>query len=214
MGQRGRDTLAEWVGNGGVLVTLAGATEWAAHPDVDLLAIRAENAAVPEDVTQPQDRSDGKPEEESESTRVPGTVLQSEQDLAAAMRPGESAPDNVAGVLAPAVVDPDHWLAQGVAAELEVLVRGNRIFRPLPLDQGSTVVRFADAERLSASSGHLWDENRLQLAFKPFVVVQTHGRGMVIGFTEDPVVRAYLDGLSALLLNAVLIAPSYSGKLR
>jgi len=45
-------------------------------------------------------------------------------------------------------------------------------------------------------------------------MVQPHERGMVIGFSEDPAVRAYLDGLNALLINALLVAPSYSGKLR
>lgn len=208
LGQRGRDNLAEWVGNGGVLVTLAGATEWAAHPDVDLLATRTEYAAQTETEPKPEGAED-----KAESARVPGTLLQSEQELAAAMRPEDAAPDSVAGVLAKVVVDADHWLAQGVAPDLHVLVRGNRIFQPLALDQGSTVARFADADDLAAG-GHLWDENRRQLAFKPFVMVQRHGRGMIIGFTEDPAVRAYLDGLNALLVNAVLVAPSYSSRLR
>jgi len=209
LGPRGRDNLSKWVNDGGVLVTLAGATEWAADPDVDLLATRTEYAAAPDPIAEIEYPADA----ESDSARVPGTVLQSEQELAAAIRPAQVAPDGVAGVLARAVVDPDHWLAQGVAPELNVLVRGTRIFQPLPLDKGSTVARFADAETLAAS-GHLWHQNRRQLAFKPFVMVQQHERGMVIGFTEDPAVRAYLDGLNALLLNAVLVAPSYSGKLR
>ncbi|PKL96457.1 MAG: peptidase [Gammaproteobacteria bacterium HGW-Gammaproteobacteria-8] len=207
LGSSGRDNLAEWVGNGGVLVTLAGATEWAAHPEVDLLATRVEYAARSDDA------ASGEANGEPEPARVTGTVLESAQDLAAAVEPEQTAPDSVAGALLRAVVDPDHWLSQGVADELAVLVRGNRIFRPLTLDQGSTVARFVDAEGVAAS-GHLWDENRRQLAFKPFVMVQPHERGMVIGFSEDPAVRAYLDGLNALLINALLVAPSYSGKLR
>jgi hypothetical protein len=52
------------------------------------------------------------------------------------------------------------------------------------------------------------------LAFKPFVVEQGRGRGRVIGFTEDPSVRAYLPGLDLVLLNAVLRGPSYTGRVR
>ena len=100
-----------------------------------------------------------------------------------------------------------------MAETVNVLVRGDRIFQPMTRDQGRNVVRFAAADEL-LGSGHLWEENRLQLAFKPFVVSQSRGRGLVIGFTEDPAVRAYLDGLNMLLINAVLRAPSYSSKLR
>ena len=41
-----------------------------------------------------------------------------------------------------------------------------------------------------------------------------HGRGQIVAFSEGPVVRAYLDGLNDLLVNAVRVAPSYSLKLR
>ena len=41
-----------------------------------------------------------------------------------------------------------------------------------------------------------------------------HGCGHTVAISEDPAVRAYLDGLNGLLVNAVLVAPSYSLKLR
>jgi len=206
LGENGAAHLAEWVERGGVLVTLAGATEWAAHPDVDLLAMRAENR-----VSDDAGEADGGNDEDAE--RVPGSRLESAGDLAEAVRPDAAAPDSVAGILARAEVDPDHWLGAGVAETVQVLIRGDRVFTPLKLDQGRNVVRFAAADRLRAA-GYLWAENGAQLAYKPFVAVQPRQRGMVIGFTEDPAVRAYLDGLGLLLLNAVLRAPSYSARLR
>ena len=209
LGDAGKDNLADWVSDGGVLVTLAGATEWAAHPDVDLLAFRAEHQVrdeVPEADVDAGEDSDA-------SARVPGTLIESAEQFEQQAAPETENPDSVAGVLVRAVVDADHWLAAGVAESVNVLVRGDRIFQPMTRDQGRNVVRFAAPDELLAS-GHLWKENRLQLAFKPFVVSQSHGRGMVIGFTEDPAVRAYLDGLNMLLVNAVLRAPSYSSKLR
>jgi len=206
LGEAGAGNLTRWVEAGGVLVTVAGGTEWAAHPDVDLLAIRAEYEAEPEDA-----ESGGNDDEDS--ARVPGRVIESEDEYRKLLRPEDKQLDSVAGVLARAVLDPDHWLSAGVADEVNVLVRGRRSFTPLSLDEGSNVARFAAADALPAG-GYLWEENRLQLAFKPFVVVQNRQRGMVIGFTEGPAVRAYLDGLNQLLVNAVLVAPARSGKLR
>jgi len=206
LGETGRDHLAEWVEAGGVLVTLAAATEWAAHPDVDLLAFRAEYQAR-------ENEHSGDEGSDDDAARVPGTVLESAEAFERLATPETEAPDPVAGVLVRAVVDPDHWLAAGVADSVNVLVRGDRIFQPMARDAGRNVARFAAGEDLLAA-GHLWEENRRQLAFKPFVVTQRRGRGLVIGFTEDPAVRAYLDGLNMLLVNAVLRAPAYSRKLR
>jgi len=206
LGDRGKSNLADWVADGGVLVTMAGGTEWAAHPDVDLLAFRAEHQVRDADDEAATGDSD-------EDARVPGTLIESAEQFERTAQPETENPDSVAGVLVRAEVDPDHWLAAGVAETVNVLVRGDRIFAPMKRDQGRNVARFAAADELLAS-GYMWAENRKQLAFKPFVVTQNHGRGMVVGFTEDPAVRAYLDGLNMLLVNAVLRAPSYSSKLR
>jgi hypothetical protein len=50
-------------------------------------------------------------------------------------------------------------------------------------------------------------ESRLR-AYKPAVIVQNHGRGLVVGFAADPNFRAYLDGLNVLFLNAVFRGPA------
>jgi len=61
---------------------------------------------------------------------------------------------------------------------------------------------FEAPDRLLAS-GYLWEENRRQMAYKPLVIAQPLGRGIVIGFTADPNFRGHLDGLNVLFLNAV-----------
>ncbi len=203
LGQAGATHLRDWIKGGGTLVTLADATAWAAHPDVDLLASRLENRSD----------ADGEDEVDGEETRVSGLELESLDDLDARTRAGNRPPDSVAGVLVKAEVDGNHWLGAGVADQVNALVRGTRVFTPPSKDQTEIVARFAGPDELLAS-GYLWEENRRQLAFKPFVMAQYHGLGQVIAFTEDPAVRAYLDGLNGLLVNAVLVAPSYSRKLR
>ena len=64
------------------------------------------------------------------------------------------------------------------------------------------------------ASGYLWQENRKQLAYKPFLMIQSRGRGHVIGFTQDPTTRAYLDGLNLVLMNAIFPGAAHSQPLR
>jgi hypothetical protein len=116
-------------------------------------------------------------------------------------------------VLASAVVDADHWLGAGVLPRLNVLVEGSSVYTPLTYDKGVNAVHFASSDDLLVA-GHLWKENRLQLAFKPFVMVQPEGRGQLIAFTQDPTARGYMRGLDILFLNAVLRGPSYTSKVR
>jgi hypothetical protein len=92
-----------------------------------------------------------------------------------------------------------------------VLVNGRNIFAPLKQDRGVNAIVYAPADELVAS-GYMWDENRKQLAFKPFVAVQQEGRGSVVGFTSDPGYRGFMDGLNVLLLNAVFRAPAAGGR--
>jgi hypothetical protein len=68
-------------------------------------------------------------------------------------------------------------------------------------------VRFAAANNLIAS-GYVWDENRRQMAYKPYLMAQPTGRGLVIGFAHDPSTRGFLEGLDLMIANAVLVAPS------
>ena len=117
------------------------------------------------------------------------------------------------GVLVRANVDPDHWLGAGVAQKLSVLVRGSDIYSPAKMDKGRNVSVFADKETLLLS-GHLWSENLAQLAHKPFIVTETRGRGHVIAFTQDPTVRAYLDGLNIILLNAIFRGAAHARPVR
>ena len=187
-----------WIGN---------ANRFLADPNIDLLAVRREDAVVEGDAGK-SDGGKAKEGEELEPT-VPGKYVTEESEYLGLITPKQESPDSVAGVLAKADVDGEHWLGAGVASTLNVLVRGTDVYTPMRLDQGVNVARFRAADELLAS-GYIWDENRRQLAFKPFAVAQASGKGYVIGFTQDPTVRAYLDGLNVALLNAVFLAPAHA----
>ena len=116
-------------------------------------------------------------------------------------------------MLAAAVVDPDHWLGAGAQSRVNVLLEGGTVYTPLKLDQGTNVARFAAADELLVA-GHLWAENRKQLAFKPLVMTQESGRGHLIAFTQDPTARGFQRGMDVLFLNAVFRGAAHADPVR
>lgn len=197
--------LKRWVDDGGVLIGIHSAMRFLADPKVDLLAVRREQLVLDEAI-------EASATAEEDQATVPGQLLD-ETSYKHAITATPDGPDSVAGVLVKAEVENLHWLGAGVAPQLNVLVRGADIYTPIRINDGVNVAHFAAAEEL-LNSGYLWEENRQQLAFKPFTVVQRRGRGYVIGFTQDPNVRAYLDGLNVLFMNAIFRGAAHASASR
>jgi hypothetical protein len=192
LGEDGAAALKGWTEKGGVLIALGGAARFTADPMSGLSALRREETAFVE----------GAPSDPKESGTVPGTLIETPEDLLAAEAPAAGEPDASPGVLVRGEVSPDSWVSAGVKPTVNVLMMGSDIYAPLKRDEGRTAVSFAGADELLAS-GYLWRETQLQLARKPFVTVEGLGRGWVITFTQNPTTRAYLDGLDLLLANAI-----------
>ncbi|MEN7341339.1 MAG: M14 family metallopeptidase [Pseudomonadota bacterium] len=209
LGTAGIENLKDWVSDGGVLIALGNASRFLADPDVDLISSRLEDAIVEED----EDIEVPERDDDAEARSVAGSVIDDDGVYRALIQPEAERPDDVPGVLVRAVTDPDHWLGAGVAESLYVLVRGRDIFTPVTLDNGVNVVRFAGADELLAS-GYLWEQNRKQLAYKPFAIAERRGRGQVVAFTQDPTVRAYLDGLNVLVMNAIFRGAAHARPVR
>ncbi|MEJ7701064.1 MAG: hypothetical protein WKF71_15670 [Pyrinomonadaceae bacterium] len=212
-GSEGIRRLKDWVSAGGTLVGVGGgAVSFLSESRAGLLSVSQENAAragkTSKEGEGSKEPADGGAQEssarpaQSSGARVGGKLLATEDDYNKAIQADSELPDAVAGVLMKARLDPDHWITAGMGSTVHALVEGRAIFTPIKLDKGvNAAVFLSPAENLA--SGYLWEENRKQLAFKPFVIVQTQGRGVVIGFTADPNFRAYMDGLNVLFLNAV-----------
>ncbi len=184
--------IRSWTERGGVLIAIGSAARFVSDPKTGLASIRRENAFTKE-----------KPEKKGDDTAtVPGTHITTAAALLAAEAPLEEAPDDSPGALVKATPDADHWLAAGLKPSLNVLVTGRDIYTPARRDEGVNVVSFAGPDEL-VTSGYMWDEVKSQLAYKPFVVAEPEGRGQLIVFTQNPGVRAYLDGLNVLLANAI-----------
>ncbi len=190
-GDAGSQNLKEWVKEGGTLIALGTGMRYVTDPDVDIMSSRREYAY----------RED-KNEDVDDSTKVDGSLMAGLDDYNDAIEPTDVDPDSVPGVMLKAKVDLEHWLTAGSAETLNILYRGNDIYTPVTINNGRNVVNYMGKDEILAS-GYLWEENRIQLAHKPFVISEPKGRGQVIGFTSDPTVRAYLDGLNLMLINAI-----------
>lgn len=193
-------SLRGWVERGGVLIGVGAGAEWLTSGETPLLAsaseplLAADGSEIPAPETDPRIISDAAAYRE-------------------AIEAAHRQPDWVIGALVNAEVDRTHWLAAGLPERLPVLVNGSTIFRPLRADEGANVVRFTSAADLPIA-GHLWAENRAQLAYKPYAMVQSVGRGQVIAFAQDPTFRGYMRGLDVLFLNAIFRGAAHASPVR
>ncbi len=198
MGTAGVANVREFVRRGGVMVAIGEAINAFARGDDALLSTKREAALGrdPEEAEKAADTGLAKAEEISDEAAYQALI----EDQGAL-------PDTLPGALLNTAPDRENFLSAGYDNGAIVLASGTDIFTPLDRSQGINVMRFASADQLVAS-GYVWEENRRQLAFKPYMMAQPSGRGMTIGFAQDPSTRAFLDGLDLLIANAVLIAPS------
>tara|TARA_R110000868_G_scaffold102999_9_gene283725 strand:- start:827 stop:2263 length:1437 start_codon:yes stop_codon:yes gene_type:complete len=201
------NNLKNWVSNGGVLVTFGKATQFVASSDAALLDVKREFAHKEKTDTAKKASTD------KDKSKVKGQLFTQKQDLLDASEVQQKSPDNVAGILANVAVDQEHWLTAGVNKNVVALVTGSDIYAPITLNSGKNLAWFTGPETLLAS-GYLWQENKKQLAYKPFLIHQPLGKGMLVSFTQEPTTRAYLDGLNVLLTNSIFRAAAHAKPLR
>ncbi len=182
------DRLQGWMRDGGTMITIAESSRWASR--AGLLASDAERRGGRAQDDDPPD---------------PGTLDQPIEYLDA-ISPADESPEGVPGAILRTLLDTEHWLAAGTDGEIGVLVEGSRVFRPITLDQGTNVGRYAELDDL-VLSGIVWEESRPQLASKAFLIHQPVGRGQLVAFAEDPNYRAYAEATQLLFMNAVLLGP-------
>jgi hypothetical protein len=190
--------LRNWVSTGGTLIAIGSAVSFLADPKVGLLAVSQENRVKAGDPPKKPDANE---------PRVPGKLFSKQEDFDKAIQADTELPDPVAGVLAKARLDREHWMSGGAGDTAYAMVDGRAIFTPIKLDKGVNAGVFLGPDEVVAS-GYMWDENRKQIAYKPLVIVQREGRGQIIAFTADPNFRAFMDGMNVLFMNAVLRGPA------
>ncbi|EKE84731.1 M14 family zinc carboxypeptidase [Idiomarina xiamenensis] len=199
LGATGVANLRDWVNRGGVLITLGNASGWAV--EAGLLKTQLEKAVT--------DNSDSL----SDDSYTAGQHITDFSQFLEQVKNTDADPYWVAGVLLNTDVDQAHWLSAGVKPQVISNYVGNQIFAPIDIQYGRNIAYYSDADKVLAS-GYLWQENRQQLAYKPFLMWQPMQKGMLIAFTQEPTYRAYMDGLNILFMNAIFAGAAHAKPLR
>jgi hypothetical protein len=179
------------------VITLGEASRWAARENVALLDTRTE-------------LRDGKPEVEpsDKDQKKGGEAAPTPFDYEKAIQPERERPDVTPGAMLRVRLDLEHWLSAGTDGEVQTIVEGQRVFRPITLDKGRNVGVYEAKDQLVAG-GHVWPEAQEQLAQKAWLIEQSLGAGHVIAFAEDPNYRAFAEATELLFMNAVLLGPAH-----
>jgi hypothetical protein len=192
------ENLRAWVQRGGTLVTMGGASAWAASDDANLTSARIYRP----DTTKKESSDTGRARTDTAAVR------QHAEDLLAVTSPSAApdAPAPLAGSHFDVVLDRTHWLTHGYAApRLTVMIDGNSFFRLSK--EGTNVAVFPKEGRL-LRGGFAFPENTERLLRdKALVIEEPLGSGHVILFANEPMFRAWWRALDHLVLNGVVLGP-------
>ncbi len=209
--------IRDWVSKGGVLVGLAGATNWLIDEKVNLLPTKREKrekadakAEKKEGGDQPKDqpKDQAKDQPKNQPKDQPKDQAPAKDPVEKAIEPAEENPSSTPGALLRVRIDRAHWLGFGYGETTAVMTDSNRIYSLLKLDKGTNVAVYAPEDRMLLS-GFMFDDAKRQLPNKAYLMHAPMGRGHVVAFAEDPNYRAFMDGLNVMMLNAVFLGPGH-----
>jgi hypothetical protein len=205
LGKAGADRLRDWVRAGGTLITMGGATAWAAREDVNLTSARAvakDTSAKPA-VASPDSATTASRARERAPDRT-------QTDLLAATSPSASNDDPVSppGSHFDVTLDRTHWLTHGYERpRLTVMFEGGT-FLKLSKD-GANVAVFPETGLLHRA-GFIFPENTERLLRGTSLLIEEPtGGGHVVLFNNEPMFRAWWRALDRLVMNAILLGPAF-----
>src|SRR6516164_9827784 len=189
--------LRGWVSEGGVLICIGGASEFAANAETKLTSSRTlgtvEKAAD-------EDKSGGSSDKSTEET------AKKQKDSGAKKEVADRKPLEVPGAIVRARVNHDHFLTIGYQDDdLPLLVQGNAFFERS--NTGANVLTFDGAEL--KISGFFWEGNTEELLRGTSALIdEPIDKGRVILFDCEPGFRMIWTSSIRLLLNAIVYGPS------
>ena len=200
LGKEGVERLKGWIRNGGTLVTMGGSTGWAAREATDLTSGRAVGA----------DEDTSKAPSAADSATQRQAPERTAEDLIPVKSPSASndTPAPLPGTHFDVVLDRTHWLTFGYEdPRLTVMLDGD-FFLSLSKD-GANVAVFPTSGPLHRAGFIFPDNTERLLRGTALLVEESLGDGHLIAFVNEPMFRGWWRALDRLVLNAVLLGPSF-----
>lgn len=214
-GAGGVSALKEFTGRGGTIVTISGASVFAALKDVGLTSSKLvgseddeQKGKVPED--KPSPTPTATPTAAAVPSPTPDITDRTEgipQPLPAIASPSADAnkvPEALAGAIFRATVDRTTYINYGVdKSEIPVLLTGGSFFRYSK--EGTNALVFDEKPRSPLTiSGFVWEGNTERLLKgTSYLIDERSGGGHVVLFAEDPFFRGMTRGLTRQFFNAI-----------
>ncbi len=195
LGKAGADHLGQWVERGGTLITMGGASAWAATANVSLTSARAVGHG-----------------DERDTTGLPATDSAA-ADTAHALpfrspSADNSTPAPVPGAFFDVALDRTHWLTYGYDRPRMTVMMDGATFFTLS-KTGSNVAMFPRTGTLRRG-GFEWPGNTERLLHgTAFLVEESRGAGHVVLFANEPMFRGWWRALDGMVLNAMLLGPAF-----
>jgi hypothetical protein len=184
--------LKRWVEGGGALITFGGATVWATREDVGMSSVRRILC---------EEKKDYKP---APAAKAPADSVR------AVVSPNACADDiaDVPGSHFDVVFDLGHWLTLGLEQQRAPVLVGGSNFYTLSKDGGNVAV-FPTTGTLKRGGFTFPENTEKLLKGSTFIAQEGVGGGNLVMFTSEPMFRGWWRALDRLVLNAILLGPSF-----
>lgn len=169
----GRESLKRWIDNGGVLVAMENAVEWAVNNKIVSAQLRKDEPSKKDSTVQQRPYVDE--EAATRALEIPGTIFEARYDRT-------------------------HPLLFGYQDSLLMVFRSTQIFLEPSKSPYATPVRYTDRPLVS---GYLNKRHEKHLRGSAAVLAVGRGNGRAILMTDNPNFRAFWYGTSKLFLNTL-----------
>ena len=207
LGKDGTDRLKAWVQNGGTLITMGGASSWAARESVGLTTARLVGAGDEKDSTGiPNPTRDTVT---SASRRRDQMSDRAQDDVIPVNSPSanNASPVGLPGSHFDVVLDRTHWLTFGYERpRVTVMLDGGSFFKLSK--NGTNVGVFPTTGRLLRAGWAFPENTERLLRGTAFLIEEPMGDGHVVIFANEPLFRGWWRALDRLVLNAIVLGPS------
>jgi len=185
------EALRAWVQSGGTLITFGDASQWAAREDVNLTTSRRSTST-------------------GAKTDSAAKAALASSDEIAVTSPGAdpAALQSFPGGHYDVVIDRTHWLTYGQETARMTALHGARSTLALA-KTGTNVAVFAPSGLLHRAGFTFPDNTERALRNTALVLEEPVGSGHAVLFGNDPTFRGWWRAFDRLLLNAIVLGPSF-----